>query len=354
MKKLPTERIFAIGMMLVLISSCQSLQFYQQAIVGQTKLMSNRQSVDTLLVAEDTDPALRYRLEITREILDFAISAGFPDNGSYSTYVETGQKYIIWNVFAAKPYELALRESCFPVAGCVSYRGYFGKQDAEQYAAELKADGFEVYLGGVSAYSTLGWFKDPLLDTFLFRSEEQLAALLFHELAHGLIYIKDDTRFNESVATAVELFLLEAFLQARGEQHRFDQVRKSRERRQRVITLIEEARQELQSVYAADTTTQEMEPEKQRIFADLVLRYQQLAAQWGDEAEFKHWMAGDLNNAKLETVADYHYWVPAFTAILNDQGVDGFKTELSRLAALREDQRVMELAKLTKAYSKPG
>jgi predicted aminopeptidase len=249
---------------LTLVSGCETLQFYHQAATGQVSLLWRRTPTDELLQSK-IDPVLRDRIEIADQILGFASEIGLPVSGAYLSYVATGEPYVVWNVFAAKPYELALKTSCFPVAGCVTYRGYFKRVDAERYAKHLENKGYEVYVGGVAAYSTLGWFNDPLLDTFLFRSDEQLAALLFHELAHQVIYIKDDTRFNESLATTIELYALEQWLLARGESHRFDRYRLSLARRDSVIELIMLARSRLAVLYDSGISVAELEVKKQSV-----------------------------------------------------------------------------------------
>jgi predicted aminopeptidase len=242
-----------------------------------------------------------------------------------------------------------LKTSCFPVAGCVTYRGYFKRDDADRYAKRLQNKGYEVYVGGVAAYSTLGWFNDPLLDTFLFRSDEQLAALLFHELAHRVIYIKDDTRFNESLATTIELYALEQWLLARGESHRFDRYSLSLARRDSVIELIMLARNRLEVLYDSGIPAAEMEVKKQSIFRGMRDAYSLLRGSWTGGDEFYRWMQGPMSNAKLETVADYNEWVPPLTAKLDKLGYEQFKRELSRLASLSQPARDAELGAFTSA-----
>ena len=328
--------------LLSLVSGCETLAFYHQAARGQAALWWGQTPTDELLQKE-IDPALRERIELTGEILDFAAGIGLPVNGAYQAYVETGEPYVVWNVFAAKPYELALKTSCFPIAGCVTYRGYFKRGDAGRYAKRLEDKGYEVYVGGVAAYSTLGWFNDPLLDTFLFRSDEQLAALLFHELAHRVVYVKDDTRFNESLATTIELYALEQWLLARGESYRFDRYRLSLARRDSVIELIMKARKGLEVLYDSGLPVAEMEVKKQSIFQEMRDADSLLRAGWTGGEEFYRWMQGPMSNAKLETVADYNEWVRPLTARLEALGFEQFKRELARLASLSRPMREAEL-----------
>ncbi len=333
---------FALLLLVVTLSGCESLHFYQQAIRGQTNLLWERQSM-TELLASEVDPVLRQQLELAGAILEYAEDVGLDSGGAYTSYVETGRPYVLWNVFAADPLEMSLRTSCFPVAGCVSYRGYFREQDAQNYADKLRAQGYDVYIGGVGAYSTLGWFKDPLLDTFLFRPEEQLAAMLFHELAHHLVYVQGDTRFNESLATAVEQFVLEQYLQDQGRSVDFQRYLASRDRQAEVVELINNTRETLRAVYDSQLTREEKLEQKRFVLERMVERYDHLAASWSQGSEYRNWMLGPMNNAKLETVADYHEWVPVMLAQLNTLGFDGFVAWLQQLAKLPESDRQARL-----------
>lgn len=336
-------RLIPLILIIGLLSSCHSAKFYQQAILGQGSLLMQRESTAALLAADDLDPELRYRIELANEILGYAASRGLSGNGSYTDYVETGEPFVVWNVFAARPLSLALEQSCFPIAGCVSYRGYFKRADAERYASYLRKQGLETYIGGVAAYSTLGWFDDPLLDTFLFRSEEGLAALLFHELAHQRLYVRDDTRFNESLATTIEHFLLEKWLAQRGESARYAAYASQIGQRQAVIRLIDEARAKLQHLYAGEKTDADKLREKEALIAELVGRYERLAADWGEDGPFRSWMHAPINNAKLETVADYNQWVGVLTAHLTSVGLGQFFQDVELLAGLSITERTDRL-----------
>lgn len=341
-------RVIPIVLACALLTGCQTLSFYQQAVTGQVRLLLARESVGDLLTSSP-DPALRERLQLVGEILDFARAGGLETGGAFESYVETGGPYVVWNVFASRPFELALKTHCFPVAGCVSYRGYFREQDARRYAASLEARGYEVFVGGVAAYSTLGWFDDPLLDTFLFRQRDQLAALVFHELAHQLVYVPGDTRFNESVATAVEQYLLQKWLAERGEIYLFRLYIASQARRQAVLQLIEKARASLKVLYASDISRETMAREKQAVYERLRADYATLSASWTTGSEFRSWMDGDMNNAKLETVADYNQWVPSLTVLLNELGIDGFRQRANELAGLARADRERVLGQVTAA-----
>ena len=305
--------------------------------------MLERRSVASLLASDDTDPALHYRLELSADILDHARRAGLPVGDAYQSYVETGETFVIWNVFAAPPFELSLKQHCFPIAGCVSYRGFFHQADARQYAAHLSEDGYEVFVGGVRAYSTLGWFDDPLLDTYLFLPEEQLAALLFHETAHRLAYAPGDTRFNESLATTVERYLLESWLREHGGQDAgsgYERYLAQEKRHGQVVELIDGVRERLRAVYAADLSIDEMTTQKAELLAQMQSDYASLSASWDEPRPFAGWMKGPINNARLETVADYHQWVAGMSRYLQTHGFERFKTELKRLEQLDSEARL--------------
>ena len=332
-------QILTVIALVILLAGCETIRFYQQAIVGQGRLLLDRRAVESLMEAPETDPALRYRLQLAQDALAYAGVAGLPVAKAYDSYVETDRQFVIWNVFASPALELSLKTSCYPIAGCVSYRGYFKREDAERQAASLRQQGYDVHVGGATAYSTLGWFDDPLLDTFLFRDEEYLVALLFHELAHRLVYIKGDTRFNESLATSVERYVLREWLITRGDLKRFERYAASEFRRQSVLQLINATREQLRELYASDKTENNKLRIKSELIGQLVEKYGILVEQWAERAEYSYWMQGEINNAKLETVADYNRWVPVMSAYLTAHGLEAFGMEMKRLASLPESER---------------
>ncbi len=331
-------KILLVISVLLTLMGCETLRFYSQAVTGQSALMLKRQPVGQLM-AETGDPALRDRLELVQEILVFSEQQGLRAGGAFDTYVETGQPSVIWNVFAADPLSLSLHTWCFPVAGCVTYRGYFKQSDAERYAEVLRARGLDVFVGGVAAYSTLGWFRDPLLDTFLFRDDAELAGLIFHELAHQIVYVKGDTRFNESLATTVERYLLALWLAERERPQVYEHYLASRERRQQVITLINGTRDALSALYASDIPVSEKLVQKSLLFQAMVKDYNQLASSWPTGDEFGRWMQAEMNNARIETVADYNQWVPAMAPWLAAEGLEQFAIDMAYLATLPAAQR---------------
>jgi len=209
MRSLVTGRFIGRGLLLLvllLLGGCTTLSYYRQSVSGQWELWEKRRPIDEVIAAPDTPSALRKKLQSVLAMRDFASAElALPDNDSYRSYADLQRPFVVWNVFAAKPFAMTLKRWCFPFAGCVGYRGYFSQTEAQKFADEQAAAGLEVYVGGVAAYSTLGWFDDPMLNTVLNRSPARIAGLVFHELAHQQLYIKGDTAFNEAFATTVEL-----------------------------------------------------------------------------------------------------------------------------------------------------
>jgi len=299
------------------------LPYYWQSARGHLEMMRLARPVDALIAAPDTDPALRTRLERAREIRRFAAEQlGLPDNGSYTRYAALGRSHVVWNVFAAPELSLALKTWCFPVAGCVSYRGYFAREDAEALAAGLRAQGWEVQVAGVPAYSTLGWFDDPLLDTFLHLGETELARLVFHELAHQVVYLGGDSAFNESFATAVEEVGLERWLAHRGDEPLRRRHHEADRRRREFLALLRGTRERLEAVYASPADEAQRRRDKQAVFDGLHADYQLLRTRWGGFAGYDRWFAQSPGNAHLASVATYTSWVPGFRRLLEAQDGD--------------------------------
>lgn len=299
------------------------LSYYWQSARGHLELMRLARPVDALIAAPDTDPVLRQRLERAREIRRFAAERlGLPDNGSYTRYAGLGRPHVVWNVFAAPELSLTLKTWCFPVAGCVAYRGYFSQEAAEALAADLRAQGWETQVAGVPAYSTLGWFDDPLLDTFVSLPETELARLIFHELAHQVVYLSGDSSFNESFATAVEEVGLERWLAHRGDAALRDRHRQADRRRRDFLALLRDTRQRLEAAYAAPGDDAQRRRDKAAIFEAMRADYQTLRASWGGFAGYDRWFAQPLGNAHLAAVATYTALVPGFRRLLEEQGGD--------------------------------
>jgi predicted aminopeptidase len=333
---------------LVLSSGCDTLGYYGQAINGQVRILAGRQDIERLLSAPTTDPTLKQRLAEVQAIRRFAADQlHLPLASQYSTYVALERPYVVWNVFAAPEFSLEPLSWCYPVAGCVSYRGYFSEQAAQEYAAGLRKRGLEVHVGGVAAYSTLGWFSDPVLSSILNRPSHQLATLLFHELAHQVAYVPGDTEFNESFATAVEQEGLQRWLQASVSDTAEREalalaVQQDGMRQQQFVALVQTAVADLARLYAEPFPAAEMRLAKQQRLSQLQADYAVLKQQqWQGYSGYDAWFGGDLNNARLGTVATYNNLVPAFKALLAQQGRDlpAFYAAVKELAAFEPEAR---------------
>jgi len=282
---------------------------------------------------------LRIRRFASREL-------GLPDNGSYKSYADLGRQYALWNVFAAPEFSLEPVNSCFVFVGCVSYRGYFSEADAQAEGAARRAQGYDVYVGGVPAYSTLGWFDDPVLNTFIQYPEAGLARLMFHELAHQVLYVKNDTRFNESFAATVEQAGVERWLAQNGSDRDRAVYGRLQRMRREFVALVVKYRAIVEQYYRQDLPVEEKRLGKARRFAEMEEEYRQLKASWGGFAGYDRWFAGKPNNATLASVALYTELVPAFQALLRRVGGDlpRFYAAAKGLAKLPKEERDARLS----------
>lgn len=299
--------------------SCETLSYYNQAAKGQLAILFSRESIVTLLSKDSLDPALREKLNLVLDIRSFAESElQLPVADNYGSYVDVGRKHVVWNVFAAPEFSTAPINWCYPIAGCVSYRGYFSEAAANAFALATAADGYDVYTGGVDAYSTLGWFEDSLLSTVINRSDFQLAALIFHELAHQVVYLPGDTTFNESFATTVEREGLRRWLIQRGDSAALADAELIRLRQSQFIELVKEYQQKFDKLYQQDLVAQEMRAGKRQLQDELRDAYAAIKLAWGGYDGYDSWFAKPLNNAQLSTVSAYNDLVPFFESELTD------------------------------------
>lgn len=340
------KRLLAASTVLVL-GACSALSYYGQAVSGQLYILTHRQKIDAILEDPATDPQLRTRLDEIAAIRQFAVDElGLPVESQFSTYVDLGRPYVVWNVFAAEEFSVQPRSWCYPVAGCVSYRGYFDEAAARAFAKELREEeGMDIYVGGIAAYSTLGWFSDPVLNTVLNRREHQLAALVFHELAHQLAYAKGDTEFNESFATAVEREGQRRWLQAHADEATRRELQESiageLRRQQQFVALVQRSVADLDVIYRSGRAVDDMRTAKAARLDRLRADYATLKQEWGGYAGYDNWFAADLNNAQLATVATYNGLEPAFTALLAAEEGDlpAFYARAQELAKRSSNER---------------
>lgn len=324
------------------LGGCSVLGYYSQSALGHLDMVSRSRPITDWLSDESTDSETRKKLQSVLVMRQFALSElHLPDNGSYLEYADLERSHVVWNVFATPEFSLKPVKSCFPVVGCLSYRGYFAESDARAQAERLKAEGNEVYVGGVAAYSTLGWFADPVLNTMMRWSEPRLAAVLFHELAHQKIYADNDSAFNEAFATAVGLVGVKRWLENQGQQAQWLKWKKGRAYQKDFLALVQTTAERLRKLYATDADIAAMRAAKVEIYADMRAEHQKLKkGAWQGYKGYDHWFA-TANNARLSAVSTYHEWVPAFLNVLEaKQGdMEAFYAECERAAAMSRDQR---------------
>jgi predicted aminopeptidase len=330
--------------LLLLICGCSDIGYYWHSARGHLDLMNRRVDIDKILANDATGPGLRERLLLVQDIRRFSIERlDLPENGSYSSYVQLQRPYVIENLFAAPEFSTQLRQWCYPIVGCASYRGYFDEARLQAYAEDLQADGFEVYVGQVPAYSTLGWFDDPVLSSFIYWPEYRLAGLLFHELTHQRIYIDGDTTFNESLASAVQQSGTELWLQSKNRQAELAGFSRWLTYRNEVIALIVATRNRLATLYASDLGDAQKRKQKTRIFDEARTEHGRIASRHGVENGFRDWFATELNNAKIGSVSVYNSRLGAFIRMLRARDNDyaaffGYVENLAKLAKEARDR----------------
>lgn len=333
-----------------LLAGCSTIGYYNQAAQGHLALMASARPIADWLADPATPDELRGRLLRAREIRRFAAEAlALPDNGSYTAYADLQRPAAVWNVFATPELSLELKTWCYPVLGCASYRGYFERADAEAMAAGLQADGYDVNVAPVPAYSTLGWFSDPLLNTFIYAPEVELARLVFHELSHQIVYARDDTVFNESFATAVEREGVRRWLAAHGDDRQRAAWADYSRRRADFLGLLLAQRRRLDAIFRSDAPAPEKRAAKAAVFDDLQRQYRQLRDEhWGGFAGYDRFFERRLTSAHLAAVGAYNDWVPAFEALLAESRGDlpAFYERVRRLGALDKPTRTAELRRL--------
>jgi predicted aminopeptidase len=299
------------------------LPYYEQAIDGQMEIMQKQQPVSNLIENPETPAHLRKKLLLVQSARRFAEKELLlPVNDHYLSYVELNRPYVVWNVFAAPELSLTPETWCFPIVGCVTYRGYFKEADARRFSDALAQKGLDVYIGGAIAYSTLGWFDDPILSTFLNLSASDTVALIFHELAHGLLYIKDDTAFNESFATAVEQEGLKRWQLFYNQSKGYTVWQRKRRHRQKFTDLVIKYRTRLEALYKSNLSTEKKRNQKADVFNQMQSEFRALKLNHPEMSVYNAWFNRPLNNAQLISVSTYHDWVPAFSQMLLDSRGD--------------------------------
>jgi predicted aminopeptidase len=352
-KQATTRCLLALSLVtsLLLLAACNDGSYLWQCAMGQWNLMSRAKPIEEILEQQTETPEVREQLAKVVKMREFAVSAlSLPDNGSYHKYADLGRPYAVWNLVAAPELSIDLNQWCYPIAGCVTYHGYFDEASAHAMAEDFTTRGFDVDIYGVKAYSTLKWFDDPVLNTFLTGDDLRLAALLFHEMAHQVVYVPNDTAFNESFARTVEREGLRRWLQSTGSAELWQTYLQREEKSSEFRDFIARTRNALGQVYASDLGLDEKRQAKRDLLQKAVDDYAALKESWNGYSGFDAWMQRGLNNARLSSVAIYNDLVPSFEMMLArvNNDLPAFYADVKKLGKMPATERLTKL----KSYSK--
>lgn len=342
------RKTLAIMLPLVL-GGCANLAYYAQAVGGHMQVIHSSRPIPELIEAPNTDPILRDRLIKVSDIREFASrELALPNNGSYWNYADLGRPFVVWNVFAAGEFSVEPEKWCMLIVGCVNYRGYYSREGAEQFAEMLKGQGLETYVAGIPAYSTLGFFDDPVLNTFLRFGELEVARIVFHELAHQVAFVRGDTTFNESFATTVENEGMRRWLAACGNAEQRQVFLDRQQDKARFLALVTEYREQLRTIYAKPWPLTKKRKAKEETLAELQHSYADLQTGNGRYDSYTTFFSQGINNAKLGSVSLYTGLVPAFETLLEreDHELPRFYRQVKALARMGDDERRVILESL--------
>jgi predicted aminopeptidase len=334
------------------LTGCESIGYYKQVISSQIAILNKRQPIHEILDNPDTPEKLKEKLRLVMDIRAFARDELFlPVKDQYLSFVELERPYAGWNIWATPEFSFTPKTWCYPIIGCAVYRGYPSKKDAFDYGHKLETQGYDVYIGGVVTYSTLGWFDDPVFNTFIYRSDIRIAALIFHELSHHIFYVSDDTTFNESFAIAVEQESLRRWLATKDNLNASEDYKMNYRRQQQFIELVAKYRKELEMLYAKDLSLPEKRHAKAAVFEKLKDEYRLLKKHWGGYSGYDLWINQKMNNAKLISISTYHDLVPAILELLKACNND-LKVFYKKCQNLSKKSKQERLAYLEKYYPK--
>ena len=340
-------RILFPGLLFLFLNGCAGVSYYGQLASGQLQLLRAREPVSRVIADPGRDQLLRAHLIQSQKARTFASQQlHLPDNQSYRLYADIGRPFVVWNVFATPEFSLTPQNHCFPIAGCVAYRGYYSQSAARGEAALQRLQGMDVSIGGVEAYSTLGWFNDPIISSMMAWGDERLATLIFHELAHQRFYVKDDTEFNESFATFVEQ---EGTRQWRAFRGLAPDSGAQVQQRDQFIQLVLDTRTRLERLYTLPLPADQMRQRKADEFERLRGEYRQLRdSRWAGDKRYDAWINAPMNNARLLPFGLYDQWVPAFAALFRQEAGDWVKfyAAVEKLGALPAGERKVALKAL--------
>lgn len=344
------SRALTTAALLLLLTGCSTSSYYLQAVRGHLDIVSRQRPIPDVLADPVTPLDVRERLQLVLELRNFAAQQlDLPVDGHYRRYADLQRRFVVWNVNGAPEFSLKATTWWYPLVGRLKYRGFFSEPMARRLATRMAQEGQDVFVGGVEAYSTLGWFKDPVLNTFLHHTREDLAEILFHELAHQRLFIRGDTDFNEAFATAVAEEATRRWLETTGQAEPLSRYRATQQREAEFVTAVQAARERLRVLYErhpvipkANATPElltALREEKRLILENLRSEHERLRAAWGGTSPYAAWFDRPLNNAQLNTVATYFDLVPGFRKVL--RSVDG--------SLPRFYEQVRQLGKLPKA-----
>jgi predicted aminopeptidase len=355
-------RLALAAVMLAALSGCTSTAYLLQAANGEWHVIHGRKPIVEVIDDPQTPEPMIRELADVREARDFASrDLGLPDNDSYRTYVRINRPYVVWNVVAAPVLSIQPKEWCFPIAGCVAYRGYFNEKRARDFAARLQQSGYDVVIEGVPAYSTLGKLPDPVMSTMMRYGSDELASMIFHELAHQLLYVENDSRFDEAFAVTVEDEGLKRWLQYKGRPARIAQLQKERVEDEQFVALLRQTRDRLAQLYASNAPRAAKLRRKRQLFTQLAVEIHALERRLAVRfPEYDAWIAEGLNNAELVSVGTYNDCVPGFERLLRQENDDlpRFYDAARKLArepkATRDAQLCPSAASLTATAADPA
>jgi len=305
---------------MLVLTSCATTSYYLQSLNGHVDLLLKRQSISGILASQNTDELLRDKLEMVLEIRRFASEhLGLPDNDSYSDYADLGRNFVVWNVFAAPELSLQAKQWCFLFLGCLNYRGYYSEESAIKYAQTLETQGHDVFVGGVTAYSTLGWFNDPVLNTMLNRDNNYLASVIFHELSHQKLYLNNDPAFNEAFAETVAQTGVQSWLDLHGTAASRQKFLDKRSDETSFVNLILKYKEKLEMTYNSENSDDEKRANKKFFLNQLAEEYENQYETGSNTGRYVTWLSSGLNNAKLTSVITYQDYVSGFLTIFNHE-----------------------------------
>jgi len=335
-------RLISILLMAVFFSGCAELQYYGHAISGQLEVMSKRRSISEVIEDPDTKPVVVKKLKSVERMHAFAISdLSLPDSDSFRSYSDVERDYVLWNVFATPELSLAAKQWCYPFFGCLNYRSYFEKAYAESIANELEQEGWDVHIAPSPAYSTRGFFADPIYNPMLRYDDLTLAGILFHELAHEQVYFKNDSELNESFAVAVQNEGVRRWLGHEKRPQYYIDYKTDQQREEQFISLLLTYRDKLNTVYKSSQYDDEKRSQKKHLLARLRREYFSLKEQWAGYEGYDHWFNKPLNNARLAPIGTYHGYVDTFSTLLQqcDNVLEVFYKEAEKVSEMPEGER---------------